>query len=50
MRKEVLLATDCTTHLNCVVMTGVGHKESYVSVCVISEFNNDGVLWSWARD
>ena len=32
MRKEVLSATDCATQLKYVVMIGVGHKESYVSV------------------
>ena len=45
----MLPATDCTTQLKCVVMIGVGHKESSVSVCVISEFNNNGVFWSSGR-
>lgn len=50
MRKEVLPATDCATQLKCRVMIGVGQKESYVSLCVISEFINDGVFCRWARD
>lgn len=50
MRKEVLPATDCATQLECAVMIGVGHKQSSVSARVISEFSNDGVFWSWARD
>ena len=50
MRKEVLRQRIAPPQVECVVIIGVGHKQSYVSVCVISEFNNDSVFWSLARD